>query len=143
MNTTRKFVILGMCMMMAFGSLFAQSTNPSEIWAELKAPDPRGTVQATPEGMVLVPGGSFTMGQMSEFVTAPRNSERRTVTVDAFYMDSYEVSNGFWQSYERWVEKFFGDVKPELVKQFGAKSWRTMMYLLNLTIVIKHIPNIQ
>ena len=126
MNTTRKFVILGMCMMMAFGSLFAQSTNPSEIWAELKAPDPRGTVQATPEGMVLVPGGSFTMGQMSEFVTAPRNSERRTVTVDAFYMDSYEVSNGFWQSYERWVEKFFGDVKPELVKQVLPDStvWR-------------------
>ena len=130
MNTTRKFLILGFSVMMTYGVLFAQDTNPSKEWAVLAEPAPRAQVSdVAPSGTVLIQGGSFTMGQMSEFVTAPRNSERRTVTVDAFYMDRYEVSNGFWQAYERWVEKVFGDVKPELVKSVIPDStvWREEM----------------
>lgn len=122
MNTTRKIVILGMCLLMACGTLFAQKpkkgdvTNPAASFAILNAPPSEQEWSAAPSGTVLVKGGSFTMGQMSEYITALRNSERRTVTVNSFYMDQYEVSNEFWKTYETWVVDVFGDVKPELVE---------------------------
>lgn len=43
-----------------------------------------------PRGMVLVPAGEFTMGKAGG---APDEQPRRKVTVDAFYIDKYEVTN--------------------------------------------------
>lgn len=126
MNTTRKIVILGMCLVLACGTSFAQETNPAKKFSLLKGPEPKEEWANNPEGTVLIKGGAFTMGQMSEFITAPRNSERRTVTVNSFYMDKYEVSNDFWNHYETWIRKVFGDVKPELVESVlpDTTVWR-------------------
>ena len=44
MNTTRKFLILGFSVMMTYGVLFAQDTNPSKEWAVLAEPAPRAQV---------------------------------------------------------------------------------------------------
>lgn len=132
MNTTRKIVILEMCLLMACGTLFAQKpkkgdvTNPAARFGLLKGPEAEKDWVYDPEGTVLVKGGSFTMGQMSEYITAPRNSERRTVTVNSFYMDKYEVTNDFWRHYETWVLRVFGEVKPELVEMVRPDTtvWR-------------------
>ena len=114
--------------MVAFASTFANETNPSEEWALLKEPAALGN-WTDPVGTILIEGASFTMGQMSEFVTAPRNSERRTVTVNSFYMDKHEVSNGFWKAYERWVSDVFGAHKRHLVESVIPDStvWRDEM----------------
>ena len=132
MNTTRKIVILGMCLVLACGTSFAKKpakaevTNPAARFSLLNGPEAEKDWASVPEGTVLIQGGSFTMGQMSEYITAPRNSERRTVTVNSFYMDQYEVTNDFWRHYETWVARVFGDVKPELVDMVRPDTtvWR-------------------
>jgi formylglycine-generating enzyme required for sulfatase activity len=44
----------------------------------------------TPQGMVLIPGGTFTMGIADGQAVAPP----KRISVSPFYMDIYEVSNG-------------------------------------------------
>ncbi len=62
-------------------------------------PATRTTAPAAPEGMVLIPGGTFRMG--SEAADAGNNEQPvHTVHVDAFYMDTHEVTN---LEYKRFV----------------------------------------
>ena len=51
-----------------------------------------------PEGMVLIPAGSFEMGSKDEDA---RNDEQpvHTVHLDAFYMDKYEVTNAQFKAF--------------------------------------------
>jgi formylglycine-generating enzyme required for sulfatase activity len=88
-----------------------------------------GNLTGTPAGMLPILGGSFTIGQMDEFITAPRNSERRTITVSSFYMDKYEVTNLAWREYLQWNQYVFGNTKPELVKALlpDTTVWRDPM----------------
>lgn len=80
----------------------------------------------TPNGMVRVEGGSFTVGEKTEFVTAPRNNQRRRITVSSFYMDQYETRNVDWREYTHWLEVVFGNVAPALVEkaQPNKETWR-------------------
>ena len=85
-----------------------------------------GVGNVNPVGMVPIQGGSFTVGEKDEFLTAPRNNETRTVTVSSFYMDKYEVTNLNWNEYLHWLDFVFGRVAPELVDQARPdhKVWR-------------------
>jgi formylglycine-generating enzyme required for sulfatase activity len=83
-----------------------------------------GVGNVNPIGMVPIQGGSFTVGEKDEFLTAPRNNETRTVTVSSFYMDKYEVTTLNWNEYLHWLEFVFGPVAPELVDQ--ARPDRTV-----------------
>ena len=74
-----------------------------------------GTLSPTPAGMLHVEGGTFTIGQEDEFITAPHNNDRRTLTVSSFYMDKYEVTNIAWREYLEWNKFVFGRTKPELI----------------------------
>ena len=96
--------------------------------------DPEGTgfevredfkVEA-PTGMVRVEGGSFTIGEKIEFVTAPRNNQRRRITVSSFYMDQYETRNLDWREYTHWLDLVFGETAPALVEkaQPNKETWR-------------------
>ena len=76
-----------------------------------------GVGNVNPVGMVPIQGGSFTVGEKDEFVTAPRNNETRTITVSSFYMDKYEVSNLNWNEYLNWLDVVFGAVAPNLVER--------------------------
>jgi gliding motility-associated lipoprotein GldJ len=76
-----------------------------------------GVGNVNPIGMVPIQGGSFTVGEKDEFLTAPRNNETRTLTVSSFYMDKYEVTNLNWNEYLHWLDFVFGAVAPELVDQ--------------------------
>ncbi len=56
-----------------------------------------------PYGMVLIPGGSFTMGKQDEDVAGALNSPARTVTVRPFYMDETEITNSEYKEFVFWV----------------------------------------
>jgi gliding motility-associated lipoprotein GldJ len=79
-----------------------------------------------PSGMVAIEGGSFTIGEKGEFVTAPRNSRQRRITVSSFYMDQYEIRNIDWREYTNWMQVVFGRTAPKLVAkvQPDFKVWR-------------------
>ena len=62
----------------------------------------RVVIPGVTAGMVLIPGGSFTMGDtlrdgvVDEFPT-------HTVTVSAFYVDRFEVTKGLWDEVKTWA----------------------------------------
>lgn len=70
----------------------------------------------TPPGMVAIEGGSFTIGEKGEFITAQRDNRRRRITVSSFFMDQYEIRNVDWREYTNWMTVVFGRTAPELVK---------------------------
>jgi len=76
--------------------------------------------------MVAIEGGTFTIGERDEFLTAPRNNPSRSLTVSSFWMDKYEITNMNWREYEHWMEMVFGRVAPELIAQARPDTtvWR-------------------
>ena len=85
-----------------------------------------GVGNLTAPGMVPIQGGTFTLGEKDEFLTAPRNNPTRTITVNSFYMDKYEITNLNWNEYLNWLETVFGAVAPQLVDRArpDEKVWR-------------------
>lgn len=79
-----------------------------------------------PMGMVEIEGGSFTIGEKGEFITAPRDSKPRRITVSSFYMDQYEIRNIDWREYTNWMQVVFGKTSPKFVAnaQPDGKVWR-------------------
>jgi gliding motility-associated lipoprotein GldJ len=83
-------------------------------------------VSEVPPGMVAIEGGSFTIGEKGEFITAPRDNQRRRITVSSFYMDQYEIRNVDWREYTNWMKVVFGKLAPKLVKKSlpNVEVWR-------------------
>jgi gliding motility-associated lipoprotein GldJ len=79
-----------------------------------------------PQGMVAIEGGSFTMGEKGEFITAPRDNKRRRITVSSFYMDQYEIRNVDWREYTNWMKVVFSKTAPRLVEKShpNINVWR-------------------
>ena len=50
-------------------------------------------------GMVYIPGGTFTMGSDDPIFVADGEGPARRTTVDSFYLDKYEVSNAEFQRF--------------------------------------------
>jgi gliding motility-associated lipoprotein GldJ len=86
----------------------------------------KGYTSRIPAGMVEIEGGSFTMGEKGEFLTAPRDNKPRRITVSSFYMDQYEIRNVDWREYTSWMKLVFGASAPKLVEkaQPDFKIWR-------------------
>src|SRR5690606_39025494 len=57
----------------------------------------------TPHGMVLIPGGTFIMGQSDEDITFSQVAQNRQVTISSFYMDETEISNSEYRQFVNWV----------------------------------------
>lgn len=55
--------------------------------------------QKTPEGMVAVEGGTFTMGQVQDDVMFDWNTTPRQMHIRSFYMDEAEVTNSEYMLY--------------------------------------------
>ncbi len=64
--------------------------------------------QETGPGLVLVQGGTFTMGRAEQDVTYDWNTIPRRVTVSSFYMDQTEVRNLDYLEYIHWTRRVFG-----------------------------------
>jgi len=73
--------------------------------------------QITGPNLVLIEGGTFTMGVTTEDVTFDWNNVPRRVTVSSFYMDETEVANIDYREYLYWVERVWGESYTEVYKK--------------------------
>ena len=70
--------------------------------------------QETGPGLVLIEGGSFSMGRNEDDVTYEWNNVPRRVTVSSFYIDETEVSNFSYLEYLWWTNRVFGPTFPDI-----------------------------
>ncbi len=70
--------------------------------------------QATGPNLVLIQGGTFTMGFTEQDVTYDWHSIPRRVTVSSFYMDETEVANIDYKEYLYWIDRVFSESYPEV-----------------------------
>lgn len=86
----------------------------------------KGYISQVPPGMVAIEGGSFTIGEKGEYITAPRDNKPRRITVSSFYMDEYEIRNIDWREYTNWMKVVFGKTAPKLVQKSlpNVTVWR-------------------
>ena len=63
--------------------------------------------QPTGPNLVLIQGGTFTMGLTEEDVTYEWNNIPRRVTVSSFYMDETEVRNIDYREYLHWLKRVY------------------------------------
>ncbi|MBN1415914.1 MAG: SUMF1/EgtB/PvdO family nonheme iron enzyme [Bacteroidales bacterium] len=68
-----------------------------------------GSEQETGPGLVLIEGGTFTMGRVEQDVMYDWNNVPRRVTVSSFYMDQTEVRNVDYREYLYWIHRVFID----------------------------------
>ncbi|MGB1041399.1 MAG: SUMF1/EgtB/PvdO family nonheme iron enzyme [Flavobacteriales bacterium] len=65
--------------------------------------------QETGPGLVLIEGGTFTMGRSEQDVTYDWDNTPRRVTVKTFYIDETEVTNQYWVDYLHWTRRTYTD----------------------------------
>jgi gliding motility-associated lipoprotein GldJ len=63
--------------------------------------------QETGPGLLLVEGGTFTMGRSEQDVMYDWNNRAAKVTVSSFYMDQTEVTNFQWLEYLYWISRAY------------------------------------
>ncbi len=83
-------------------------------WGGFEKVDYEG--QATGPNLVLIEGGTFTMGQTDQDVMFDWNSIPRRVTVSSFYMDETEVANIDYKEYLYWLDRVFIESYPEVYR---------------------------
>ncbi len=71
--------------------------------------------QETGPGLVLVEGGTFTMGRTEQDVMFDWNNRPARVTVSSFYMDQTEVTNFHWCEYLYWISRAY-ESYPQVYK---------------------------
>lgn len=84
-------------------TLFVYSCGSSDEGELVGVRSKREWNSRKPLGMVLIPGGSFTMGKEDEDVAGALNSPARTVTVRPYYMDETEITNSEYKEFVTWV----------------------------------------
>ena len=70
--------------------------------------------QQTGPGLVLIEGGTFTMGRVTDDPMYEWNNAPHRVTVPTFYMDETEVANVDYVEYLYWLSRVFGGNFPEV-----------------------------
>jgi gliding motility-associated lipoprotein GldJ len=82
--------------------------------------------QETGPGLVLVEGGTFTMGRNEQDVMYDWNNVPRRVTVSSFYMDQFEITNFNWLEYLYWVRRTYPSY-PMIFKNAlpDTNAWRS------------------
>lgn len=123
---------------LAFGVLFlgscAKERSGATGWA-FNDPNNGGfekapfVEQETGPGLVLIEGGTFTMGRVEDDVNYNWDAIPRRVTVSSFYLDETEVTNHNWLAYIHWLQRIYGDSYPEIVKKALPDTlvWREKM----------------
>jgi sulfatase modifying factor 1 len=75
-----------------------------------------GAEQVTGPGLVLIEGGTFTMGRVEQDVMFDWNNVPRRVTVSSFYMDETEIKNVDYREYLYWLRRVYTDY-PEVFRR--------------------------
>ena len=85
--------------------------------------------QETGPGLILVEGGTFTMGRAEQDVTYDWNNVPRRVTVSSFYIDETEVRNLDYLEYLHWTFRVFSANFYEIYKKaFWNKEHFILIY---------------
>lgn len=84
--------------------------------------------QETGPGLVLVEGGTFTMGRAIDDVMFDYDNRPRRVTVSSFYMDQTEVTNFHWLEYIYWIQRAY-ETYPMIYKSALPDTlvWRSQL----------------
>ena len=72
--------------------------------------------QITGPGLILIEGGTFTMGASEESPFYEWDNMPRKVTVSSFYLDQTEVSNLAYREYVFWLNRVYGEDYPSVVQ---------------------------
>ncbi len=72
--------------------------------------------QETGPGLLLVEGGTFTMGRAEQDVMYDWNNRAARVTVSSFYLDQTEVTNFHWLEYMYWIGRAYSETYPMVYK---------------------------
>ncbi len=82
--------------------------------------------QETGPNLVLVQGGTFTMGRIVDDVMYNWDAIPRRVTVSSFYMDETEIKNFDWLEYLYWLGRVYGIDYPQVVENARPDTlvWR-------------------
>lgn len=85
--------------------------------------------QETGPGLILIQGGTFSMGRTEQDITVEWTNIPRRVTVSSFYMDETEVANVHYLEYLYWISRVFGADYPEVYKHALPDSlvWRDQL----------------
>jgi sulfatase modifying factor 1 len=83
-----------------------QKADVGVMNGEVVAGQRKGYKQPTPYGMVLIPSGSFMMGQADEDVAATQVNLNKRVTISQFFMDDTEITN---HEYRQFVNAMMTD----------------------------------
>jgi len=122
----KKTINLGLCFVLLalmLASCKKKSENSTttgwkyndQKWGGFEKTDYEG--QATGPNLVLIEGGTFTMGLTDQDVTYEWNNVARRVTVSSFYIDETEVRNIDYQEYLYWTSRVYGETYPEVWKR--------------------------
>jgi gliding motility-associated lipoprotein GldJ len=84
--------------------------------------------QETGPGLILIEGGTFTMGRVEQDITMENHNIPRRVSVSSFYMDETEITNYNWCEYLYWINRTYTDF-PMIYKKAlpDTLSWREKM----------------
>jgi formylglycine-generating enzyme required for sulfatase activity len=82
--------------------------------------------QETGPGLILVEGGTFTMGRTEEDVMSDWNNRPSRVTVSSFYIDQTEITNFHWCEYMYWISRAY-ETYPIVGRNVlpDTNSWRS------------------
>lgn len=85
--------------------------------------------QETGPGLLLVEGGTFTMGRTEQDVMFDWNNRPARVTVSSFYMDQTEVTNFNWLEYLYWTKRTYSETYPMVYKNALPDTlvWRSKL----------------
>lgn len=85
--------------------------------------------QETGPGLLLVEGGTFTMGRAEQDVMFDWNNRAARVTVSSFYMDQTEVTNFHWLEYLYWISRAYNETYPMVYKNALPDTlvWRSKL----------------
>jgi len=109
-------------------------TSPTTGW-EYNNPENGGfeyisdyTEQETGPGLVLVEGGTITLGKVQEDVLFDWNNPPKRATLSSFYMDETEVRNVDYREYLYWTRRVFVDY-PEVHRKALPDTlvWRSRL----------------
>lgn len=84
--------------------------------------------QETGPGLILIEGGSFSMGRVQQDVMADWNNSPRRVTISSYYMDETEVRNVDYREYLYWIRRVYVDY-PEVLRNALPDTlvWRSKL----------------
>jgi formylglycine-generating enzyme required for sulfatase activity len=121
-------VIIGSVLMLSscyeeFSSTTGQPYNEPKSGGFQKMPF---VDQETGPGLVLVEGGTFTMGRAEQDVMYDWNNRAAKVTVSSFYLDQTEITNFHWCEYMYWISRAY-ESYPVVGKNVlpDTNSWRS------------------